>query len=328
MKQQIRLGLVGTGRIAQRFTADAPLVKQIKICSVYNPHCSSAERFAKRHGIPFWTDSWNLFISDIDAVYIASPHETHAAYAKMLLEKGIHVLCEKPMAFCRQDVDKLFALAKSRNCILMEAIKTAYSPGYQALVKMAQSGRIGRICDVEACFTKLENPDHRELTDLDYGGSLTELGSYVFLPIVMLLGNRYKKISFFSIKAPNGLDIYTKCMLEYEDAMALGKVGLGVKSEGQLVIAGTKGYILAESPWWLTKKFEVRYENPAHREVYTYPFEESGLQYELAAFAQAVSGNQDDLPEHGVLKAPDIRLAGEYSAAIAEIIAEYRRSNA
>ncbi len=320
----IRLGVIGTGRIAERFVVDAGFVKQFVISAVYNPHRCSAEQFAKKHGVPYWTDLWEEFSANIDAAYIASPHETHVNYAKLLLKQGIHILCEKPMALCKKDVKEMFALARIRKCILMEAIKTAYCPGFRSLIKTAQSGKIGRICDVEVCFTKLEKEEHRELVDLKYGGSVTELGSYVFLPIVILLGTEYKKLSFSSINAYNGLDLYTKGILDYGDAMALGKVGLGVKSEGQLVIAGTKGYILAESPWWLTKKFEVRYEDPTVREIYTYPFEASGLQYELAAFADAIKNKiyngssvmNNEIQEYEVI-------TEDQSVAIAGIIEKY-----
>ena len=78
-----------------------------------------------------------------------------------------------------------------------------------------------------------------------------------------------------------GLDKFTKASFIYANGMGLAKTGIGVKSEGELIISGTKGYIYCEAPWWLTKHFEVRYENAAKRDVYEYEYEGSGLQYEL-----------------------------------------------
>ena len=74
--------------------------------------------------------------------------------------------------------------------------------------------------------------------------------------------------------------------------MALSKSGVGVKSEGQLVIAGTKGYILAESPWWLTQSFEVRYEDPTKRDKYFVKFLGQGLRYEISDFVYVIHGNE------------------------------------
>ena len=74
--------------------------------------------------------------------------------------------------------------------------------------------------------------------------------------------------------------------------MALSKSGVGVKSEGQLLISGTQGYILAESPWWKTQYFEVRFENPAKKERYFTKFLGDGIRYEISDFALRIQGSQ------------------------------------
>ncbi len=294
----IRLGMIGTGRIAQRFVQEAKKTDGLRINGIFHPRWESARHFAKLNGGLPCTAQWEEFIEAVDAVYIAAPHRTHKDYAKAALEAGKHVLCEKPMALCRADLDELFKLAEEKDCVLMEAVKTAYCPGFLAMMEMAKSGRIGHIRDVEACFTRLTPTNLRELTDTACGGSLTEFGSYTLLPILRLLGTDYQKVEYRVLDAPNGVDAYAKVILEYQDAMGLSKTGLMTKSEGQLVIAGTKGYILAESPWWLTRKFEVRYEDPDRRETFTYPYEGSGLQYELKAFLERIENGKDPAKEH------------------------------
>ena len=101
--------------------------------------------------------------------------------------------------------------------VLMEAVKTAYCPGFGQLINMVQSGKIGRVCDVEACFTRLANIDSRERTDAAYGGAFLEFGSYTLLPIIKLLGTDYKDIHFDTIYDENGVDLYT-CLLYTSDA--------------------------------------------------------------------------------------------------------------
>ena len=88
------------------------------------------------------------------------------------------------------------------------------------------------------------------------------------------------------------MDIFTKVFLEYPAGRASGiaKAGLGVKSEGELIISGTKGYIVVRAPWWMTSHFEVRYEDPDQREIYDFPFVGNGLQYELCAFLNRIEG--------------------------------------
>ncbi|MDE7354030.1 MAG: Gfo/Idh/MocA family oxidoreductase [Acetatifactor sp.] len=308
----IRTGIVGTGRIAPRFVAEAKYVSGLHICSAYNPHRDSVQQFASEMGLEGFSDSFEEFLDSVDAIYIAAPHETHYDYAKRALLQGKHVLCEKPLAFSRREAKELFAIARENHAVLMEGIKTAYCPGFTQIINIAKSGKIGEIRDVEACFSRLTTPALREMADFQYGGAFLEFGSYTLLPIIKLLGADYKRFEINSIPAENGVDLYTKILFSYENGLAMSKTGIGVKSEGQLLISGTKGYILAESPWWLTKKFQIRYEDPAQIETYTPNFMGDGLRYEIGEFVTSINGNngysyrlteQDSVAMAGVVEA-------------------------
>ncbi len=288
-----RIGIIGTGRVADRFIPEAKLVSGVNTQGVYNPHIESAQQFADQWKIEAY-DSLEKFFDSVDIVYIASPHATHYEYMKAALEHGKHVLCEKPLTLNRAQTVEVFRVAKKRGLILSEAIKTAYCPGFHKLLGIACSGIIGHIRNVEACFTRLANPSYRELTDRASGGSFTELGSYVLLPVLKLFGDAYEDLRFDVIRADNGLDIFTKASLRYPNGIATATCGLGVKSDGRLLIAGTKGYILAEAPWWKTTYFEVHYENPMEVEKYTERFLGEGLRYEISDFVSMINGGNSD----------------------------------
>jgi len=289
-KKCYRLGVIGTGRIAHRFVPEARMIEGFEVAAVYNPKFVSAENFAKKLNIEYATDDINRFIEKVDAVYIATPHETHVDYCKQMLAAEKHVLCEKPMSFSEQDARELFALAEENNLVLMEGMKTAYCPGFKALLDVLKSGKIGRVVDVEACFSRISPSHVREVWDTNYGGSFTEFGTYSLLPIVKLLGIEDKRVNIWALPGKTGVDVYTKTSIDYGCATALAKTGLAVKSEGQLVIAGTRGYILVPSPWWLTKYFEVRYEDPNKIEKYNFVYEGQGLRYEIQEFVNRMNG--------------------------------------
>lgn len=306
----IQLGMIGTGRIAHRFVGEARAVSGITIRNVYNPHILSAEKFCDEFTLNTATDNLDRFFEDIDAVYVASPHETHYQYVKASLLAGKHVLCEKPMVFRESEAKELFEIARNNKLILMEGIKTAYLPGFQKLLGVVKSGAIGEVRDVEACFTRLTPADRREMKDAAYGGAFTEFATYSLLPIIKLLGRDYKEIRFDSIKAENGIDLYTKTSIIYDHGFALAKNGVGVKSEGQLVIAGTNGYILAESPWWLTKSFEVRYEDPNKIEKYTTKYLGYGLRYEISDFVTMIGLEDKSRVGYKLTRGDSIAMAG------------------
>lgn len=302
-----RIGIIGTGRIANRFIPEAALVSGVNTRCVYNPHRESAEKFAEKWGIDAYENIEDFFRAS-DIVYIASPHETHYSYMRQALEHEKHVLCEKPMCLNRTQVEELFGYAKEKKLILFEGIKTAYCPGFAKLLGIACSGAIGNIKGVEACFTKLEGENTRELKDKEYGGSFTELGSYCLLPILKLFGHDYEEIRFESINAENGIDLYTRAHMRYRNGLATATCGLGVKSEGKLLISGTEGYVVVEAPWWKTGYFEVHHEKPGDVERFSERFLGDGLRYEICDLLSMING--DTRKEFKMTKKDSVTMAG------------------
>lgn len=302
------IGIIGTGRIAQRFVDMLKKYYSEEVCifGIFNPNINSANSFAKNNNVEYATDIIENLLSnnnlDIDgnkAVYIASPHETHYEYAKRALEAGFNVLCEKPITLKYNQTVELFEIADRNSLVLMEGIKTAYCPGFKQILEVAKGGIIGDIVDVEATFTRIGPTDSREYWDENYGGSFFEFGRYPMLPVYELIESLQNEansdISFHSIIADTVMDKYTKTILSWKDknglekCMATIKTGLGVKSEGELIISGTCGYIQVPSPWWLTKRFVVRFENPGKVMEYTAQYEDSGLQYEMNEFLNRIT---------------------------------------
>ncbi|MFU0831789.1 MAG: Glycerol-3-phosphate cytidylyltransferase [Oscillospiraceae bacterium] len=313
IKKIVKLGAIGTGRIARRFAPEVKYVSGVNLEGVFNPHLASAQNYAKEFELKFATNQIETFFENIDAVYIASPHNTHYEYIKQSLEHGKHVLCEKPMVLCGKEAEELYALAQAKGLVLLEGIKTAYSPGFLKLIAIAESGKIGRICDVEACFTKLVSGNIRELRASENGGSVTELASYPLLAIIKLLGTKYNDVRFESFANDKGVDLYTKIHLSYDDAISTAKVGLGVKSEGSLIISGTNGYIYVDAPWWKTQSFEICYENMEQNEKFFSKFDGEGLRYELSDFISLINGNNKG----------DYKLAPWETIAISYIIEKF-----
>ena len=310
----VSIGIVGTGRIAPRFLSEAKYVSGAIIECAYNPERESAVKFEAAYGIRTYIDDYEGFLGQVDAVYIASPHETHYDYARRAMLAGKHVLCEKPLTFTRAEAKELYLVAKDQGVVLMEGIKTAYCPGFLQMMNVAKSGVIGEIRDVEACFSRLADIDSREMTDRIYGGAFLEYGGYPLLPIFKVLGINYKDILIDSIPGKNGIDLYTKIHMRYPQGFGMAKMGVGIKSEGQLIIAGTKGYILAKSPWWQTRRFEIRYEDPNKVDPYELRFQGDGLRYEIGDFVSKING-------HG--QGSNYKLTPEESIAMADIVEQF-----
>lgn len=288
-QNEVCLGIIGCGRVAKRFPIEASVVNGVKIVAAYDIDNKAANLLCKNNkNIKTYT-SLADFYEKIDAVYIATPHLSHYYYIKRSLELKKHVLCETPMLLSGDQANELYKLAERQDKILMEANKTAHCPAFNHLMVMIKSGLIGDIVDIEASLSKLQDgkKDLRELDPTQAGGSLYELGSYPLLPIIKLLGVDYESLTFYS-RMDNDIDLYTKGIFRYSKATCSFKVGLGVKTEGNLVISGTKGYVYVPAPWWKTDYFELRYENQNENKKYFYKWDGAGLRYEIQEFISCI----------------------------------------
>ena len=308
-----RLGIIGSGRIAHRIVPETKMVNGVELSAVLNPDAKEAESFAAQYGIQACTD-FETFVQQVDIVYVASPHLTHYDYVKRSLLADKHVLCEIPLLLSKEQAVELYRLAEERNLVLMEASKTAYCPAFGHIITLVKSGIIGDVVDVKASLSKMVTPPTRELDPEQAGGAMTEHAPLTLMAIIKLLGIDWHDISFHT-KMENGVDIYTQGVINYPHATSSFTLGIGVKTEGNLVISGTKGYVYVPAPWWLTDYFEVRYEDQTRNKKYFYSYDGEGLRYEIQEFLSMIVNNRRSC----------YKLRRRESVAIAEIIEKYRK---
>ena len=284
----INIGVVGCGRIAKRFVSEVSRVDAAHLCALYDTRRTAAEALTPDSSLV--CDSFEALVDKSDAVYIATPHLQHYAQAKYALERGRHVLCETPMVLNADQAEELYAIAERRGLILLEANKTAFCPAFNHLISLIKSGLIGDVVGIDASESKLWSEDklRRELDPNEAGGSMYEMGSYPLLPILKLLGTEYENINIYSRLNDNSVDVYTRGIMRYHNAVASFQLGLGVKTEGNLVISGTQGYAYVPSPWWKTDYFELRYEDQNRNKKYFYKWDEPGLRYEIQEFVSCI----------------------------------------
>ncbi len=288
-EETVSIGVAGCGRIARRFVPEADKVDAALVTAVYDIDKSAADRLAEGHDIKVCAD-YEQLVAGVDAVYVATPHVFHYEQVRYALEHGRHVLCETPLVLDGAQARELYELAESKGLVLLEANKTAFCPAFKHMVTLVKSGLIGDVVGMDASESKLWGNANlkRELDPAMAGGSLYEMGSYPLLPIVKLLGADYRNVNIYSRMNEDGVDVYTRGVIMHDNAVSSFQLGLGVKTEGDLVISGTKGYVYVPSPWWKTEYFELRYEDQNMNKKYFYSWAEPGLRYEIQEFVSCI----------------------------------------
>lgn len=283
----VDIGIIGTGSIASRFVPESGNVNSAVISAAYNPNYNECITFCEKYNIPVSAKNIEELFANCNAVYIASPHYTHYEYVKLALNVGKHVLCETPFVFSKVQAEELYAIAEEKGLLLQVALKTAYCPAFGHLFSLLKSGVIGDIVEVNASVTTLTDENSEKLDSKRFGGSMSENACFPMLPIFKFLGTDFRNINFYS-KIKKDVDLFTKAVFRYDHAVASFQVGLGVKTEGSMTIAGTKGYVYVPAPWWKTDYFEVRYEDQNQNKKYFYPYVDEGLRYEIKDFVAAI----------------------------------------
>ncbi len=284
-RQSTKLCLAGDIPLIQKYYTEARYVNGIEVTVVCTSDPALSDYFRSEQ-VEVVSD-FQTALSLADTVYIATHPSLHVLQTREALAAGKHVLCESPIAMSEQECEELFTLAEKNGCILAESIKTAFATAYLRLLLLAKSGIIGKVVSVDATCTSLEEIR----TENDHlWNSITYWGPTALMPIFQILGTDYSSYQIVSKMLPGdkNFDLFTKIDFLYSDAVASIRVGKGVKSEGELIISGTEGYIYVPAPWWKTEYFEVRYENAERNRRYFYQLDGEGIRYELVAFARSV----------------------------------------
>lgn len=285
-REQCKLKMEMIG-YSSKFVTEAKYVNGVDVTEVYAPQ---KDKEWKLEGLSY-TENFEDFLKKIDAVYIISKPEKHYLDAKSALKAGKHVLCESPIALKEKECDELYKLAQERGLVLMDAIKTAYSTAFERLVLLAKSGKIGTVVSVDAVCTSLSDGISIAGVDLtEKWNSMCGWAPLALLPIFQILGTEYtgKVITTKLLNKDENMDAFTKIDFTYANAVASIKVAKAAKSEGELIVTGTKGYIYVPAPWWKTDYFEIRYENSEDNQRFFYQLDGEGIRYEIVSFAKQI----------------------------------------
>jgi predicted dehydrogenase len=302
--QKLRWAVVGTGDISHAIVPDLQRVDGNQVSAVASRSTSRAEEFAARHGIACsYSFEDMLADQDIDIVYIGTPHGTHADLAKQSLKAGKHVVIEKPMGLNNQEVAEVFDIGRQEGKFVMEAFWVKFSPAFQKLQQVIDSGAIGQVRNVQASFGIAFPRGSGSRWKPELGGSaLLDQGIYTVALARMILGEP-TTITTRGTVEDNGIDATEFVTFEYEDGrFAQLSSSMVDFIDPSASIGGTEGWISLAAPFWATREFKVYNGDimTALFEPQSHPFEPEGFGYTpmFRAVAEAIGSGATEHPLH------------------------------
>ncbi|MBR4891487.1 MAG: Gfo/Idh/MocA family oxidoreductase [Clostridia bacterium] len=278
----IRWGIVGPGKIANKFADAIKNVEGAELIAVASRLKERGQEFADKHNVPMVFESYEKMSesSDVDAVYVATPHPFHKSCAELFLNAKKHVLCEKPVCVNEVEAVELMEYAKNNGVFLMEAMWTRFLPAINETLKIVQSGEIGDIRGVKAdfCYSMPYNAQSRVYNPDLAGGALLDVGVYCLNFAAIFLGDEVEDIISMS-DVNYGVDCQTNVLLKYSNGrIASLSSAVNVRKPNTGYIYGTKGFISLPN-FYAAQEIIVNVNNSERRILK--PFMGNGFEEEI-----------------------------------------------
>lgn len=295
----LKFGILGAGSIARAMAGTVMRMEGAECFAVGSRDLEKAEKFGEQYGFQRAYGSYEELVGDteVELIYVATPHSHHYEHIKLCLEHGKHVLCEKAFTVNAAQAEEVFALAKEKGLLLTEAIWTRYIPMRKTLDEVLASGVIGKAHMLTANLGYVISGVERIIKPELAGGALLDVGVYPLNFASMVFGNEVKQIIGHAVMHESGVDIQNSMTLIYEDGRmaVLNSSAMGM-SDRKGFIYGDKGYIEVEninncqgiSVYSSSRKLLARYCPPDQI---------SGYEYEVEACIWAIENGQLECPQ-------------------------------
>jgi predicted dehydrogenase len=303
--KNIRFGILGPGKIANRFASSFEHTTGAKVYAVASRDQAKAKNFADTYHIEKIYGTYEEMINDaeVDVIYIATPHPFHYEQTLQCLKRGKPVLCEKPLALNYRQAHEMIEAAKKSNVFLMEAMWSRFFPATKKVTALVQSGVIGEVNYLQADFGFVAPvDDNNRVYNLALGGGAQlDVGVYPLFLALLLLG-KPAEVKAFSTLATTGADATTSALLKFGNgSIAHILSSIVTDSPKQADIMGTKGIIIMQTPWHKSQHVTVKL-NTGETIEYPFPYPGNGFQYQIEEVVSCLKANkkESDLMPHSL----------------------------
>lgn len=299
MLKKYNIGIMGTGKIAGIMAGTIKKMKNVKLYAVASREQVKADVFSNKYGCKKAYGSYEELAMDkkVDLIYIATPHSEHFENARLCIENGKPVLCEKAFTANAKQAELLLKLAEEKNVFITEAIWTRYMPMMTTIQQVLGSGVIGELKTLTANLGYVIDQKPRLQDPALAGGALLDVGIYTLNFAAMLFGNNYERIESSCSYTQTGVDEQNSITIYYHDGkMAQLNSSMVSLSDRKGIIHGTKGFAIVEN----INNFEsITVYDTEYKKVASYkrPKQITGYEYEVEACLKALSDKELECPQ-------------------------------
>ena len=294
----MNIGIIGAGNIAAWMAKTIGPMPEAASFAVASRDLKKASAFAEEYGFQKAYGSYEELVNDpdVDIVYIATPHSHHFEHAKLCIEHGKHVLCEKAFTMNAAQAEELFTLAEKKSVLITEAIWTRYMPSRKVINDLLAEGIIGEVRTLTAnlCYRICQN--ERLIRPELAGGALLDVGIYPLNFALMHFGDDFQNISSTVLMTETGVDGQECITLTYPDGrFAVLTAGMYGESDRHGVFYGSKGYMVVDN---INNPLAIDICGPDHQVMrhIDLPEQITGYEYEVLEMIDCIQKGEKECP--------------------------------
>ncbi len=315
MNKNYRWGIIGAGRIAEKFCSAIAVVKGSEVYAVASHDLSKAKEYAEKFNAGKYYNSYEDLVKDenVDIVYIATPHAFHLEQAMLCFNNGKAVLCEKPMSLSYKQSAAMAGAATEKKLFLMEGMWSRFMPSIEKILSLIKEDAIGKLqyLSVDFGFTAPYDIEGRLFNKNLGGGSVLDIGVYAIFLSTLLFGEPACIKSVSKLSA-TGVDEYANMILQYpggETAHLLTSIIFNTSLEAEII--GTGGRIKIKNPWYKATEFTL-YATGMEPQNFSMPHEANGFEHEIREVMHCL--------DNGLLQSP--KMPHAFTLSISKIMDE------
>lgn len=295
MGRKIRFGIIGAGRIAQKFATGLSHVEDAQLTAIASRNIESADNFGNMFTIEKRYGSYKELVEDpdIDVVYISTPNSWHKEHAILCMENKKAVICEKPFGISKAEVEEMIQVAKTNGVFLMEAMWTRFFPVVKAVRELVRKGVIGKVKMIEGDFGFESDTGYGDIrfNKALGGGSIMDVGIYPISFASMIYNTQPTQIKALAHIGQTGVDEEAAVIFAYENGgMALLSSALTTETPRNMYIVGEKGHIHIPNVWYAeTAVVRINGEDDS---VIDLPIEGNGYNYEIQEVVSCIQNGK------------------------------------
>ncbi len=253
-QRKVKWGVLSTARIGiDKVIPAMQKCQNLEITGIASRNEQEAKNAKAKLGIPKHYGSYDALLDDpeIEAIYNPLPNHLHYEWTKKAIEKGKHVLCEKPLTLKKEEIKELISLRDKNNVKVGEAFMVHTHPQWEKTLSLVKNGELGKLKAVQGFFSYFKTDPTNIRNIFEYGGgAMWDIGCYPIHTSRFVFGEEPKRVMALIDRDPElKIDRLGSVIMDFPSGQCVFTVSTQLVAHQRMIFFGEEKRIEIEIPF-------------------------------------------------------------------------------